>query len=92
MKFSAVAALAVAALANAQSRSDIPSCALPCLDDAVKKNTPCSTDDTACICKNFSAIQGSATSCVLEKCGQDVALSTSLYSPSPSAMTCKPDV
>ncbi|POR31565.1 Uncharacterized protein TPAR_08242 [Tolypocladium paradoxum] len=74
MKFAAVAALAFAALASAQSRSDIPSCALPCLDDAVQKDTKCSVDDFSCICKNFDAIQGDATGCVLKACGPDVAL------------------
>ncbi|KAM4064502.1 CFEM domain-containing protein [Hirsutella rhossiliensis] len=74
MKFSAVAALAVAALANAQSLSDIPSCARPCIDNAVKENTQCSTTDIPCVCKNFDAVQGPATSCVLKACGQDVAL------------------
>jgi hypothetical protein len=77
MKFTAVAALAMAALVSAQSRSDIPACALPCLDDAVKSSTSCSTTDFTCICKkeNFSKVQGAATGCVIEKCGSDVAIS-----------------
>ncbi|OAA51929.1 CFEM domain-containing protein [Metarhizium rileyi] len=76
MKFAAVAAIAMAAMVSAQSRNDIPSCALPCLDDAVKKSTSCSTSDFTCICKkeNFSKVQGAATSCVIEKCGSDVAV------------------
>lgn len=77
MKFSAVAALTVAALAHAQTRDDIPKCALPCLDKAITGSTKCSTSDFSCICKeeNFSAVQGAATGCVLKECGQDVALS-----------------
>jgi hypothetical protein len=31
----------------------------------------------------MDAVQAAATSCVVEKCGADVALSTSLPSPSP---------
>ena len=74
MKFTAAAALAMAALANAQSLSEIPKCAQDCLSQAVKSNTKCSETDFTCICENFSAIQGSATGCVLQACGQDVAL------------------
>ncbi|KND89270.1 hypothetical protein TOPH_05958 [Tolypocladium ophioglossoides CBS 100239] len=74
MKFAAVAAVSFAALVSAQSRSEIPSCALPCLDASVKKNTKCDTSDFKCICQNFSVIQGDATSCVLQACGQDVAI------------------
>lgn len=71
----AFVAVALAALAQAQTRADIPSCALPCLDDAVKANTKCSTTDYVCICKDFNAVQGAATGCVVEKCGTDVAIS-----------------
>ncbi|KAH6604042.1 extracellular membrane [Trichoderma cornu-damae] len=39
MKSAAFIAVALAALAQAQTRADIPSCALPCLDDAVKAST-----------------------------------------------------
>ncbi|GJN73946.1 CFEM domain-containing protein [Purpureocillium lilacinum] len=74
MKYTAVLSLALATLAAAQSRSDLPSCALPCLDDAVKESSSCKTDDFACICKNFDKIQGAATGCILKDCGQDVAL------------------
>ena len=77
MKFTAIAALAFAALATAQSADDIPACAKPCLDASVTKNTKCSTTDYSCICKNFDDIQGDATSCVLKACGADVALSKS---------------
>ncbi|EGR44212.1 uncharacterized protein TRIREDRAFT_70840 [Trichoderma reesei QM6a] len=79
----AFVALALAALAQAQTRADIPSCALPCLDDAVKANTKCSTTDYACICKNFDAVQGAATGCVISKCGTDVAISMSCPLPRP---------
>ncbi|EFY88371.1 hypothetical protein J3459_011277 [Metarhizium acridum] len=76
MKFFAVAAITMAALVSAQSAGDVPSCALPCLEDSVKKTTSCDKTDFKCICKeqNFSKVQGDATSCVLAKCGSDVAL------------------
>lgn len=76
MKYS-LFALALAASARAQSRSDIPSCALTCLDDAIEKETSCSTTDYSCVCKNFDTIQGEATSCVVDACGSDVAISRS---------------
>jgi hypothetical protein len=72
----AVVALGFAALAHAQTRADVPSCALPCLDDAVKQKTSCATDDYACICKDQSTVKSAATSCVLSKCGTSTALST----------------
>uniref|UniRef100_A0A0B7K9D7 CFEM domain-containing protein n=1 Tax=Bionectria ochroleuca TaxID=29856 RepID=A0A0B7K9D7_BIOOC len=74
MKFSLVA-IAFAAVVSAQSRSDIPECALGCLDDVVKSKTSCSTDDFACICKNVEAFKGDAASCVIKKCGAETALS-----------------
>lgn len=65
----------MAALVSAQSISDIPACALPCIKDGVAK-TDCKDTDLGCICKaeNFK-IQGAATSCVLSKCGADKAVS-----------------
>jgi len=75
MKYSFVAIATLAALAQAQTRADIPACALPCLDAAVTKDTKCSTSDFTCICKNFDAVQADATPCVIEKCGTDVAIS-----------------
>lgn len=74
MKYAFVA-LALAATARAQSRSDIPSCAIDCLDSAITSETSCSTTDYVCVCKNFDSLQGSATSCVVKACGADVAVS-----------------
>lgn len=73
MKY-AFAAVALAALARAQSLADIPTCAQPCLESAIKDNTSCEVSDLACVCKNFDALQGDAQSCVLEKCGAEKAL------------------
>lgn len=74
MKRHALALLATASLALAQSLSDLPSCAIPCLNDAIKQTSTCATTDLACICKKFDKIQGAAAGCILGACGKDVAL------------------
>ncbi|KAK4078859.1 hypothetical protein Purlil1_11797 [Purpureocillium lilacinum] len=71
MKFTLVVVVAFVTLVGAQSWSDIPGCALPCIHDAVKKNTKCPTDDFSCICRSFSALQTVATPCIVDKCGND---------------------
>jgi hypothetical protein len=76
MKYALVAA-ALAVAVHAQTIEDVPECAIPCLDDAIASETDCATDDYACVCQNFEAIQGVATSCVIEECGPEVALSMS---------------
>lgn len=73
MKYAFVS-LALAALAQAQTRADIPSCALDCLDNAVKASTNCATTDYACVCAHFDELQGSSTTCVIKACGSDVAI------------------
>ncbi|KAK7426625.1 hypothetical protein QQZ08_006803 [Neonectria magnoliae] len=73
MKYAFVA-LALAAAARAQSRDDIPKCALDCLDEGIESETSCSTTDYACVCKDFSKVQTAATSCVIDACGADVAV------------------
>ncbi|KPM37834.1 hypothetical protein AK830_g8741 [Neonectria ditissima] len=73
MKYAFVA-LALAATARAQSRDDIPKCALDCLDKGIESETSCSTTDYTCVCKNFSKVQAVATSCVIDACGADVAV------------------
>ncbi|KAI1407682.1 hypothetical protein F5Y13DRAFT_124533 [Hypoxylon sp. FL1857] len=74
MKY-AIATLALATLVSAQSLSDIPQCALPCIDDARTSSTNCAADDYACICRNKDALTAAATSCVLASCGAEVATS-----------------
>ncbi|KAI1350220.1 hypothetical protein F5Y01DRAFT_286708 [Xylaria sp. FL0043] len=70
-----VAALALAAAGvSAQSLSDIPQCAIPCINDAVASATTCAADDYKCICNNSDALTGASTSCVLTACGEDTAL------------------
>ena len=78
MKY-AVAAALLAAVAKAQTINDVPKCAIPCLDDAIASETSCETTDYACVCENFDAIQGKASSCVFDKCGATVTLSMFLY-------------
>ncbi|KAI0438817.1 hypothetical protein F4803DRAFT_74844 [Xylaria telfairii] len=73
MKYTA-AILALAAAVSAQSLSDIPTCAQPCIDDARTKETSCSATDYKCICDNIDKLTAAGTSCVLSSCGADVAL------------------
>ncbi|KAM5384768.1 hypothetical protein ACJA88_002615 [Fusarium oxysporum] len=73
MKYSfAIAALAAAV--SAQSLGDVPKCAIPCLDDAIASKTKCDKTDLTCVCKNFDDVRSAATSCVITKCGSDVAI------------------
>lgn len=74
MKYSLVA-VALATAVSAQSLSDVPECAIPCLDDAITSETKCETTDLTCVCENFDDVRSAATSCVVEKCGADTALS-----------------
>ncbi|KAK4211043.1 hypothetical protein QBC37DRAFT_21983 [Rhypophila decipiens] len=74
MKYSAVALAAFVAVASAQSLSDIPECAIPCIEAGTTKSTKCAIDDYKCICGNIEAIVPAATTCVLEECGNAVAL------------------
>lgn len=74
MKYSLVA-VALAAVVRAQTIDDVPTCAVPCLDEAITSETDCETTDYACVCENFSAIQGTATGCVITECGAETALS-----------------
>lgn len=63
----------LAALANAQGLGAIPSCYLPCLNEAIKKKTNCGIDKVTCICRvdNLFKIQSDSKACGLEDCGAD---------------------
>ncbi|KAM7203038.1 hypothetical protein V8F33_002386 [Rhypophila sp. PSN 637] len=74
MKYSAVALAAFVAVASAQSLEDIPACAIPCIEAGTTKATKCAIDDYECICNSIDAIVPAATNCVLEECGNAVAL------------------
>lgn len=74
MKYSFVA-LALVAAAQAQTRADIPECAISCLDNAIESETKCDVKDYVCVCENFSKVRSIATTCVIKECGADVAVS-----------------
>ncbi|KAL3483597.1 hypothetical protein BJX62DRAFT_244751 [Aspergillus germanicus] len=76
MKITTLLAVTLATLGATQTINDVPKCAIPCLDDAIKSKTSCDVKDYKCVCKdeNFSKVQGAATACVVQKCGSDVAL------------------
>ncbi|KHN93950.1 Extracellular membrane protein, CFEM domain protein [Metarhizium album ARSEF 1941] len=74
MRLVAAASLALASLAAGQSLADLPDCSLPCINEAVRQGTACSATDLACVCDQFDAIQGAAAGCILQACGQDIAL------------------
>ncbi|KAK6858511.1 hypothetical protein PG995_006210 [Apiospora arundinis] len=78
MKYAFATAALVAAVVSAQTLADIPACALPCLSDAVTKNTDCQVTDYKCICEHGDALQSAAGSCVMDKCGAQEAVSTVL--------------
>ncbi|KAH7176416.1 hypothetical protein EDB81DRAFT_850322 [Dactylonectria macrodidyma] len=54
---------------------EIPSCATSCIDDATTSVTDCQAGDYSCSCveQNLAAIQKEGTSCVIDKCGIEVA-------------------
>ncbi|KAL3481059.1 hypothetical protein BJX99DRAFT_219584 [Aspergillus californicus] len=76
MKVSAVLALALTSFAASQSINDVPACARTCITNAISSQTNCGAQDFGCICTtdNLNSIQSSATPCVRNSCGQDVAL------------------
>ncbi|KUI62804.1 hypothetical protein VP1G_09929 [Cytospora mali] len=75
LSISILALAAGAGLVSSQCISSIPECAQDCLLSAAS-SVGCSTTDYTCQCStdNQSAIQQDATSCVLDGCGQNVAL------------------
>ncbi|KAI8632706.1 hypothetical protein F5Y19DRAFT_327434 [Xylariaceae sp. FL1651] len=72
MKFT-LAATAFAAIATAQTWSDIPACAQPCITSAAASTTSCAAGDYACICANQAVVEPAAEDCVIAACGEDVA-------------------
>ncbi|CAP72989.1 uncharacterized protein PODANS_2_4130 [Podospora anserina S mat+] len=75
MKYTA-ALLALAAAVSAQDISIFPECSLDCIISGIGSGTSCELTDFACVCENTQSLITSATPCVLEACGADVALST----------------
>ncbi|KAM0449951.1 hypothetical protein ACHAO4_006828, partial [Trichoderma viride] len=53
-----------------QARQDtVPSCSVPCIQNAIAKVTPCHFTDYACACKYHGKVTGAATACVVGSCG-----------------------
>ncbi|KAI1175784.1 hypothetical protein F4777DRAFT_295729 [Nemania sp. FL0916] len=73
MQFTLTTIAAVIAVASAQSWSDIPACAQPCISDAAAAVTDCEATDYACICASRDAVQAEAETCVVTACGEEVA-------------------
>lgn len=78
MKFSAITLIAAAAgLAAAKTLEDyVPKCSQQCLKDAQSSATDCKEGDLPCFCilENYHNIYDAGVSCVLLKCGNDVAV------------------
>ncbi|KAK1750377.1 hypothetical protein QBC47DRAFT_120750 [Echria macrotheca] len=55
---------------------NLPECSIDCLNKAVDSATPCKPNDLDCFCiaDNYRATYDAAVGCVLQKCGQDVAI------------------
>ncbi|KAI0182950.1 hypothetical protein EV127DRAFT_517361 [Xylaria flabelliformis] len=68
-----LAIIAVATVASAQTWSDIPACAQPCILDAVAATTDCGSTDYACICASQDTVEPAAEDCVVAACGEEVA-------------------
>ncbi|KAB8213668.1 hypothetical protein BDV33DRAFT_184288 [Aspergillus novoparasiticus] len=67
MKFTLVAAVALAAITRAQ---DI-SCALPCVQDGIKQVAPkCPSDDFKCACPRSQDILNAIKPCLKTSCGE----------------------
>lgn len=60
----------------ADPEEQIPSCAVPCIQGAIKKDTSCEYSDIACVCLNRKKISSSAKGCVISACGLNKAIST----------------
>ncbi|KAL7914151.1 hypothetical protein GGI35DRAFT_439588 [Trichoderma velutinum] len=56
----------------------LPTCALPCIQIAVKTASDCELTDLPCMCKKKVKIAQSAKACIVSTCGAKKALSTYL--------------
>ncbi len=66
-----VVAIIFAVSAMAQTKHQIPKCAIPCMQRAIKANTKCAFEDFKCICKDRSkAFDHAAIECVIDACGK----------------------
>lgn len=83
MKYLAIL-LAVAGFAAAKSISIddyFPECSTKCLRQGLADASDCKESDGVCICifDNYAAIVDSATSCVIQACGNSVAVGKWLF-------------
>ncbi|KAL7949223.1 hypothetical protein V8C42DRAFT_313673 [Trichoderma barbatum] len=63
-----------AAVVYGQTIDDVPTCAIPCIQNAIATATDCDVDDFACACESFDAVQAASISCVIAACGAAVAI------------------
>ncbi|KAI0876215.1 hypothetical protein GGS24DRAFT_499108 [Hypoxylon argillaceum] len=73
MHFTLATLIPLIAAVSAQSWSDIPACAQPCILEAAAATTACGATDYACICASRDVVQAQAEDCVIAACGEDVA-------------------
>ncbi|KAI0447772.1 hypothetical protein F4803DRAFT_181460 [Xylaria telfairii] len=66
-----LAIIAFASVASAQSWSDIPACAQPCILDAAATTTNCASTDYKCICAAQDVVQPAAEDCAVAACGEE---------------------
>lgn len=71
---------------EAREETDVPSCSVPCIQNAIEKVTECHVTDYACACKYHSEVTAAATSCVVGSCGLRKAISMN-YLSSPFSST-----
>ena len=71
MQFKLVALSLLASLAAAETvqelTSELPSCAVTCINNAARDNN-CATDDQECKCKNAAKIMDPAFECAADTC------------------------
>jgi hypothetical protein len=72
MKYTAVLAAGLVAVASAQDFADLPACSLQCIMDAVQ-DSDCPPTDLGCICGSIADLMEAAVDCVIDACGVDVA-------------------
>ncbi|RSL79412.1 hypothetical protein CEP51_007378 [Fusarium floridanum] len=73
----AVAALALQVVAESLDKADyFPECSLDCLTEAIEKSVECKETDSICLCdhENYEAIYEYTMDCVIDACGEDVAI------------------
>ncbi|RSL55661.1 hypothetical protein CEP54_009243 [Fusarium duplospermum] len=72
----AVLALQVVAHESLDKADYFPECSLDCLTEAIEKSTDCKETDSTCLCDhdNYVAIYEYTMDCVIDACGEDVAV------------------